>query len=57
MVGDNIDLQIKLIDETAFEAIKPGHVLSSLKYTIPVTQKIVVEALALDYEFPVLRGT
>lgn len=50
-------MQIKLIDETAFEAIKPGHVLSSLKYTIPVTKKIVVEALALDYEFPVLRGT
>jgi elongation factor 1 alpha-like protein len=57
VVGDNIDLQIKLIDETAFEAIKPGFVLSSLKYTVPVTQKIVVEALALDFEFPVLRGT
>jgi translation elongation factor EF-1alpha len=57
VVGDNIDLQIKLIDETAFEAIKPGHVLSSLKYSIPVTQKIVVEALALDLELPVLRGT
>jgi translation elongation factor EF-1alpha len=41
-VGDNIDVQIKLIDEVAFEAIKPGHVLSSLKYCIPVTQKIVV---------------
>lgn len=49
VVGDNIDLQIKLIDETAFEAIKPGFVLSSLKYTVPVTQKIVVEALALDF--------
>jgi elongation factor 1 alpha-like protein len=57
VVGDNIDLQVKLIDETAFEAIKPGFVLSSLKYTIPVTQKIVIEALALDFEFPVLRGT
>lgn len=31
--------------------------LSSLKYSIPVTQKIVVEALALDLDVPVLRGT
>lgn len=42
VVGDNIDIQIKLIDKTAFEAIKQGHVLSSIKYCIPVTKKIVV---------------
>ena len=48
MIGDNIDVQIKLIDKTAFEAIKQGYVLSSLKYCVPVSRKIVVEALALD---------
>lgn len=48
VIGDNIDIQIKLIDKTGFEAIKQGHVVSSIKYCIPVTKKIVVEALALD---------
>lgn len=57
VVGDNIDIHLKLIDHTAFEAIRQGHVLSSLKYCIPVTRHIVVEALALDLEVPVLRGT
>ena len=32
-------------------------VLSSLAYCIPVSQKIIVEALALDLDLPVLRGT
>lgn len=57
VIGDNIDVQIKLIEKTAFEAIKQGHVLSSIKYCVPVSRKIVVEALALDIELPVLRGT
>jgi len=56
-IGDNIDVQIKLIEKTAFEAIKQGHVLSSIKYCLPVSRRIVVEALALDLELPVLRGT
>jgi len=42
VVGDNIDIQIKLIDKTAFEAIKQGYVLSSIKYCVPVTNRIVV---------------
>lgn len=42
VVGDNIDISIKLIDKTAFEAIKQGHVLSSIKYCVPVTRHIVV---------------
>jgi translation elongation factor EF-1alpha len=42
VVGDNIDIQIKMIDETSFESIKQGFVVSSLKYSIPVTQRIVV---------------
>lgn len=37
--------------------MKHGNVLSSLKYSIPVTQNIIVEALALDLDRPVLRGT
>ena len=32
-------------------------VLSSLQYSVPVSKKIVVEALTLDLELPVLRGT
>lgn len=42
VVGDNIDIQIKLIDKTAFEAIKQGYVLSSIKFCVPVTKRIVV---------------
>jgi elongation factor 1 alpha-like protein len=57
VVGDNIDIHVKMIDKTAFEAIKQGHVLSSLKFSVPVTRRIIVEALALDLEVPVLRGT
>ena len=56
-VGDSVDLQIKLLEETAFETIKTGMVLSSLQFCVPVSQKIVVEALALDLDLPVLRGT
>ena len=48
MVGDNVDVLIKLLDETYFETIKYGNVLSSLKYSIPVARKFTVEALALD---------
>ena len=40
--GDNIEAQIKLIDETFFETIKFGNVVSSLKYSIPVSKKFVV---------------
>ena len=57
VVGDNIDIHVKMIDKTAFEAIKQGYVLSSLKFSVPVTRRIIVEALALDLEVPVLRGT
>ena len=31
--------------------------VSSLKYSIPVSKKFVVEALALDLDVPILRGT
>lgn len=31
--------------------------MSSIKYCVPVTNRIVVEALALELEVPVLRGT
>ena len=56
-VGDSVDIQIKLLEETNFEIIKTGMVLSSLQYSVPVAQKVVVEALALDLDLPVLRGT
>jgi translation elongation factor EF-1alpha len=45
------------LDETYFETIKYGNVLSSLKYSIPVTRRFVVEALALDLDVPILKGT
>ena len=41
-VGDNVEILIKLIDETFFETIRYGNVLSSLKYSIPVTRKFVM---------------
>lgn len=31
--------------------------LSSLNYSIPVTNKFVVEAMALELEMPILKGT
>ena len=40
-VGDNIECQIKLIDETFFENIKSGNVLSSLNYSIPVAKRVI----------------
>ena len=48
VVGDNVEIQIKLLDETYFETIKFGNVLSSLTYSIPVSNKFVMEAMALD---------
>lgn len=48
IVGDNVEVLIKLLDETYFETIKYGNVLSSLTYSIPITRKFVIEALALD---------
>lgn len=50
-------MQIKLIEEIHLNSIKAGSVLSSIKYCIPVAEKFVMEALALDLEVPVLRGT
>ena len=47
-MGDNVEIQIKLIDETYFETIKFGNVLSSLNYSIPVSNKFVMEAMALE---------
>lgn len=44
-VGDNIDCQIKLIDETFFEVIKTGNVLSSIQYSIPVGNHFIAEIL------------
>jgi len=48
VVGDNVEIQIKLLDETYFETIKFGNVLSSLTYSIPVSNRFVMEAMALD---------
>ena len=57
MVGDNVDIQIKLIEETYFETIRYGNVLSSLNYSIPVTNKFIMEAMALDLDLPIPKGT
>ena len=57
VVGDNVDVQIKLIDETYFETIRHGNVLSSLQYSVPVTKKFIMEAMALDLDMPILKGT
>ena len=48
IVGDHVDVLIKLLDETYFETIKYGNVLSSLQYSIPVVRRFTMEALALD---------
>lgn len=42
LVGDNVDIVIKLLDETYFETIKYGNVLSSLQYSIPVARKFTM---------------
>jgi len=57
ILGDNVEVLIKLLDETYFETIKYGNVLSSLAYSIPVTRRFTMEALALDLEVPILKGT
>ena len=57
MVGDNVEVQIKLIEETYFETIKYGNVLSSLQYSVPVTNKFVMEAMALELDLPIPKGT
>jgi translation elongation factor EF-1alpha len=56
-VGDNVDVLIKLLDETYFETIKYGNVLSSLQFSIPIARRFLMEALALDLEVPILKGT
>jgi elongation factor 1 alpha-like protein len=42
IVGDHVDVLIKLLDETYFETIKYGNVLSSLQYSIPVVRKFTM---------------
>ena len=57
VVGDNVDIQIKLIEETYFETIRHGNVLSSLTLSVPVTTKFVMEAMALELDQPIIKGT
>ena len=57
VVGDNVDVQTKLIDETYFETIRHGNVRSSLQYSIPVTKKFMMETMSLDLDIPILKGT
>ena len=52
-----MEVQIKLIEETYFETIKYGNVLSSLQYSVPVTNKFVMEAMALELDLPIPKGT
>lgn len=40
-----------------FETIKFGNVLSSIQYCVPVSKNFVMEAMALQLEAPILKGT
>lgn len=42
VVGDNVEIQIKLLDEMYFSTVKFGNVLSSLNYSIPVTTRFLM---------------
>ncbi len=56
-VGDSIDCQLKLLDETFFEVIKAGNVLSSLQYSIPVGNHFLAEILTFELDCPLLNGS
>lgn len=47
-VGDNIECQVKIIDETFFENVKSGNVMSSLHYSIPIARRVIAEILTFE---------